>query len=627
MINKLAKAQKSWIAKLILILTALSFMSLFGVSGYLSSAGNNRTVIKVDNIEIPQSEFSYQVQKDLNAAAKLAGDETEINDTMRSALILARAQELVQNAVLDRTAQKYDVAFRPALIQSLIVNQSAFKDQSGNFNKELFRRLLAENNLSEREYIAGIKRDLTKRILVEQPSVGFSTPKVLLDVQSRADNKRRTFKYVRIDPADMVVDRRISDEEVKQYYEDFSAGFMEPERRDVSVVFLSMEDILEQMEIGADEIKRFYDENKSNYETPQTRKVLQMMFESREAADSAYAKLQAGDDFYAVAAAEANQSREDTDLGFLSQDELIDAAAETVFALPEGGYTAPIQVEDNLWQIMQTAEIRQGSKVPYDQAAAEIIAELKDERLYDESYEIITRIEDKLGAGAELSEIAAELQVPMEQIFGLADDGSVSAVPNRLKDLAENPDFIDAAFSYMPGETSQVIDTDEGLIVVRVDQITETHPKELADVRGDIQKMWLANEKTAIAQEKVNDVMHDLENDEDLSVVAKRYGLKVYKSQPVTRNETFANIDYANVREMFADPLNTPRQIQQGEAYVVAVAVNDYQNSAPLDENEQNLVKFKAYQSLYQDFAEAMLKSFADEYKVKIKYNLMGLEY
>ena len=62
MINKLAKAQKSWIAKLILTLTALSFMSLFGITGYLSSASNNRTVIKVDNIEISQAEFQYELQ-------------------------------------------------------------------------------------------------------------------------------------------------------------------------------------------------------------------------------------------------------------------------------------------------------------------------------------------------------------------------------------------------------------------------------------------------------------------------------------------------------------------------------------------------------------------------------------
>ena len=38
MMDKLAKAQKNWMSKLVLILTALSFMSLFGVSGYLTGA-------------------------------------------------------------------------------------------------------------------------------------------------------------------------------------------------------------------------------------------------------------------------------------------------------------------------------------------------------------------------------------------------------------------------------------------------------------------------------------------------------------------------------------------------------------------------------------------------------------
>ena len=63
MISRLARAQKSWVAKLILTLTALSFMSMFGVYGYFVTANNNRVVIKVDNIKISQAQFSYQLDR------------------------------------------------------------------------------------------------------------------------------------------------------------------------------------------------------------------------------------------------------------------------------------------------------------------------------------------------------------------------------------------------------------------------------------------------------------------------------------------------------------------------------------------------------------------------------------
>lgn len=148
MINKLAKAQKSWIAKLILTLTALSFMSLFGVSSYINSAGQNRTVIEVDNIEISRAQFSYSLQKELNAAQNLLGEDAELTEDMRQALVQMVINRMVQDAVLDRTENKYHVLFSPALVQMLIVNDPAFKDASGQFNRDLFRQILSKAGIS-----------------------------------------------------------------------------------------------------------------------------------------------------------------------------------------------------------------------------------------------------------------------------------------------------------------------------------------------------------------------------------------------------------------------------------------------------------------------------------------------
>ena len=50
-------------------------MSLFGVSGYITTANSNKSVIKVDNIEISQSEFSYELQKQWAKLRVLLGDD------------------------------------------------------------------------------------------------------------------------------------------------------------------------------------------------------------------------------------------------------------------------------------------------------------------------------------------------------------------------------------------------------------------------------------------------------------------------------------------------------------------------------------------------------------------------
>ncbi len=626
MINKLAKAQKSWIAKFILILTALSFMSLFGVTGYINSAGSNRTVIKVDNIEISQAQFSYLLQREINTARHLLGDRFDLTDEMRQALIQAQTQQLVQDAVLDRTEAKYHVSFRPALVQSVIFNDPAFKDASGNFNRDVFRQVLSRGGTTEEELVADIERDLTRRLLINMPVEGINVPEVLRRAEELADNKRRTFRYVIIRPEEVTVDRKISEDEVEQYYEDFAPNFIEPERRDVTVLLLSMKDIADKMVVDDEEVKAYYEEHKNEYETPQTRQVLQMMFADEQEANKAYFALQSGTDFYKVAEEVANQSKEDTDLGYVAEDELVYELSAEAFSLPKGGYTKPVQVGD-MWQILKVADIKAGEKVPYAKAAADIREILKNERLYDESYEILTNMEDALAAGSSLEALAKTYAAVLLNVQGVAENKSVVSVAPEAAFLLQNMDFIDTVFSYNAGEISQVLETEDGLAVVRVDKVIESHPKDIDSVRGEIEELWTVNEKAAIAQEMLNNLMYDLENGDALPAAAKRYGLKVYRSQPVTRNETFANIGYADIREMFTEPLNTPKQIQQGDDYVIAVAEEDYKNSAPLSENEQLLIKRKAYQSLLTDYAEAMLSSFADEYDISIQYKLLGFEY
>lgn len=626
MINKLAKAQKSWIAKFILILTALSFMSLFGVTGYINSAGSNRTVIKVDNIEISQAQFSYLLQREINTARHLLGDRFDLTDEMRQALIQAQTQQLVQDAVLDRTEAKYHVSFRPALVQSVIFNDPAFKDASGNFNRDVFRQVLSRGGTTEEELVADIERDLTRRLLINMPVEGINVPEVLRRAEELADNKRRTFRYVIIRPEEVAVDRKISEDEVEQYYEDFAPNFIEPERRDVTVLLLSMKDIADKMVVDDEEVKAYYEEHKNEYETPQTRQVLQMMFADEQEANKAYFALQNGTDFYKVAEEVANQSKEDTDLGYVAEDELVYELSAEAFSLPKGGYTKPVQVGD-MWQILKVADIKAGEKVPYAKAAADIREILKNERLYDESYEILTNMEDALAAGSSLEALAKTYAAVLLNVQGVAENKSVVSVAPEAAFLLQNMDFIDTVFSYNAGEISQVLETEDGLAVVRVDKVIESHPKDIDSVRGEIEELWTVNEKAAIAQEMLNNLMYDLENGDALPAAAKRYGLKVYRSQPVTRNETFANIGYADIREMFTEPLNTPKQIQQGDDYVIAVAEEDYKNSAPLSENEQLLIKRKAYQSLLTDYAEAMLSSFADEYDISIQYKLLGFEY
>lgn len=626
MISKFARAQKSWIAKLILTLTALSFMSLFGITSYISSASENRTVIKVDGFETTKAEFSYEFQRELTAAKNLLNTDLDddANEALRSELTNSIIKRMVKNSVIDRTAQKYHVLFSPSLVSQVIRSDPSFHDITGKFNADLFHRILSDSRINEQEYTKSVVRSLAEQILTVWPTQNIKVPEALIDAELKIDNKRRTFKYVVINPDEIRVERAISDEEVNQYYEDFASMFIAPEARDLSVIYLSVKSIASNMNIPDEDIKAYYDEHIENYEQKEKRTVLQMMFETESAANAAYIRLGNGDDFYTVAEEDAKQSKADTELGSVTEDELVEEFSEDVFALEQGSYTKPVQVGE-VWQIMKVTDITLPSKTDYNVAAEEIRQELLSERLYDEIYDVMNKMEDEIGAGKSLEDIAQDFNTSITKIEGYTDDGTAVNAPEEYAGLLKSPEFTDAAFSYALGEISQTIETDDGLAVIRIDNINESHEKTLETVRPQIEKMWQENEKTAIAREKADDIVNDVENGDDLNSTAHRYDLNVIKSQPVTRNETFANLTYKNVQALFMLPLKEPYQLTVGNNYMVVVADEEYENSAPLSESDKRLVQTKLQNTLAADLQKALLDAYSKNYKIKIRYDLMGL--
>ena len=137
MIGKIRNIQDSWLMKLILILTALSFMSLFGVSGYYATAAHNKPVIRVDDIEISQNQILNELNNELQKAKSLFGDNLDVNENIRNAILQGLIQKKLSDAILEKTSQDNNVHISDELIMKIIASQPEFMDQTGKFNAQI----------------------------------------------------------------------------------------------------------------------------------------------------------------------------------------------------------------------------------------------------------------------------------------------------------------------------------------------------------------------------------------------------------------------------------------------------------------------------------------------------------
>lgn len=625
MITKIRSFQDSFWVKGILILTALSFMSLFGISGYLGRANANRPIIKVDDTVIYRDEINAQLNQQIQTAKALLGDSAEISDEMKNAMMLEIVQKNVINAIIQKAADDNDISISDELVRKIIYLQPEFADADGRFSLEKMRRMLSISGWSEQQYIDTLRRDIIKQHIVASPVEGMTLPAFMNDYIAKLDGQRKVFQYVTVKPAAMKIDRSISADELEQYYQDFAGQFEEPESRDISFITFSADQLAGSYMPSEDEIKAYYDENINEYVTPESRNVLQMVFENREDADKARTALNKGTDFYSVAKDIAKQDKASTELGNVSKDMLIADMSDAVFELPIGGIAGPVK-SDLGWHIMKVVSVTPKKETTLASVRSKIVDAIRKDKAYEQAGDTIAEIEDKLGAGASLEQIAQEYKAQIHKVSGLTEDGFAKTAAAADKALIATPDFIDTAFSYNSGETSQVLETDEGFALVKIGEVHEARLKDVDSVRGDIVKLWEANEKSAIAQELVNDITHDLENGDKLADVAARFNIGFKTSAPLKKNQQLAALSPVQMNELFQESLNMPKTFNNGDEFIIAVPSKIIQAERKPTAKETEALRNNYLADINQTIADELIQSYGAEYDVRIKYRNLGLE-
>ena len=624
MISKFASMRDSWFTKIILGVTALSFMSLFGVSGYINSANNNKTVLKVGDITMSQSEFSVAVQRELAKLRASGMVDDENTDQIKNELIKALAKTKLEEAIIESAMRKYKIDFRPEIVGMVITTSPQFSGADGKFDRALFGEYLRMENKSEAEVVQDVKRNMGRQILVDTQVAYANVPQVLVKQMQKVLGQRRSFNYVKILNNKAEITRQPTDDELDQIYEDFSEELTVPEKRNAVIAFISNDLIEKSIDVSPEEVAAYYKEYIDEYEQPAKRAVLQMVFENKEDADAVASKLKEGADFMAVAA-ENGQKPEDVDLGLVAYSDLADELAEVVFAL-KTGETSDVTEIANSWQILKVTGEQAAQKMPKAEAEAQIINKLRQDKSYDQMQDLMAQIEDKIGAGATLEDIAAQYtDNKLITIANLDEDGNVEVFDKDIEQMFhENKDLVDAIFSYNEGEVTQVVEDDRGLVVARVGKIMPTHVLPQEEAKPQLLQYWRETERTAVTQELAENIEAGLEAGESLNTLATRYNLSLIKTMPLSRAESFAELSFEKMKELFDLPQDEAKVLQQGNDYVVAVTTRIYNDAEAMSEADKNFLIRALRVELGREMSEALIQDYASEFKTEVNYNRMG---
>ncbi len=161
MMESMRNAAKSWVAKLLIGLLAVSF-GVWGIAdvfrGYSSGA-----LATVGKVEITAQEFSRAFNQYLQNFARQTGQPIDQEQAKKLGIDRAVLNNLIESAAIDNEALSMKLAVSDATLAREVMENPAFQDASGKFDPELFKRILTSNGLSEAAFFAEQRRSACAR--------------------------------------------------------------------------------------------------------------------------------------------------------------------------------------------------------------------------------------------------------------------------------------------------------------------------------------------------------------------------------------------------------------------------------------------------------------------------------
>ena len=120
----------SWFVKGILILTALSFMTLFGVSSSGLSF-DNKTVVSVGSTKVSTQELMDKFRRNVDALSRMTGGQFTLKDAVERGMLISTLRETGSRAAMNETVNHLGLAVPEDAVRQSIMNEPMFSGLDG----------------------------------------------------------------------------------------------------------------------------------------------------------------------------------------------------------------------------------------------------------------------------------------------------------------------------------------------------------------------------------------------------------------------------------------------------------------------------------------------------------------
>ncbi|WP_347169131.1 SurA N-terminal domain-containing protein [Pseudomonas salmasensis] len=609
MLQNIRDNSQGWIAKTIIgIIVAL--MAFTGIEAIFQASGNNKQdVAKVNGEEITQTELSQAVDMQRRQLMQQLGKDFDASLLDEKLLRDAALKGLIDRKLLLQGAADSKFGFSEAALDQVILQTPEFQ-VDGKFNAERFDQVIRQLGYSRMQF----RQMLTQEMLIGQVRAGIAGSGFVTDAEvlafARLEKQTRDFATVNIkaDPAAV----KLTDDEVKAYYDQHAKEFMTPDQVVIDYLELKKSSFFDQVTVKDDELQAAYEKETANL--AEQRRAAHILIEVNDKVTEAQAKakiediqarLAKGEKFEALAkefSQDPGSANNGGDLGFAGPG-VYDPDFETaLYGLKQDQVSVPVRTTFG-WHLIKLLGVEAPEVPSFASLKDKLTRELKAQQVEQRFVEATKQLEDAAFEASDLAQPASDLKLTVHTSAPFGREGGEGVAANRaVVTAAFSPEVLDE------GANSSAIELDpETIIVLRAKEHLKPAQLPLENVAAAIRTQMTKERASAAAKARADELIASLRDGKTaLDQPVDGQAWKV--TEAATRGQE--SIDPAVLQALFRmpkpaakdKPTFTTVTLRDGSLMIVRLnGVNEA--AAPTDEEKAQYRRFLASRIGQQDFA------------------------
>ncbi|MGB3122730.1 MAG: SurA N-terminal domain-containing protein [Pseudomonas sp.] len=609
MLQNIRDNSQGWIAKTIIgIIVAL--MAFTGIEAIFQASTNNKQdVAKVNGEEITQTELSQAVDMQRRQLMQQLGKDFDASLLDEKLLRDAALKGLIDRKLLLQGAADSKFGFSEAALDQVILQTPEFQ-VDGKFNAERFDQVIRQLGYSRMQF----RQMLSQEMLIGQVRAGIAGSGFVTDAEvlafARLEKQTRDFATVNIkaDPAAV----KLTDDEVKAYYDQHAKEFMTPDQVVIDYLELKKSAFFDQVTVKDDELQAAYQKETANL--AEQRRAAHILIEVNDKVTEAQAKakieeiqarLAKGEKFDALAkefSQDPGSANNGGDLGFAGPG-VYDPDFETaLYALNKDQVSAPVRTTFG-WHLIKLLGVEAPQVPSFASLKDKLTRELKTQQVEQRYVEATKQLEDAAFEASDLAQPASDLKLTVHTSAPFGREGGEGVAANRaVVTAAFSPEVLDE------GANSTAIELDpETIIVLRAKEHLKPAQLPLESVSAAIRAQMTKERASAAAKTHADELIASLRDGKTpLNQPVDGQAWKV--TEAASRSQEA--IDPAVLQALFRMPKPAAKDkptfttVTLADGSLVLVRLNGVNEAAaPTDEEKAQYRRFLASRIGQQDFA------------------------